>query len=40
MGRYGACMGERSGRCRVLVGKVKVRDHFEDLAVDVKVILK
>jgi hypothetical protein len=33
-------MGERSGACRLLVGKPEGKNYFEDPGVNVKIILK
>ena len=35
-----ARMGERTGACRVLVGKLAEKDHLEDLGLDGTIILK
>jgi len=36
---YVVCMRERSGVYRVLVGKLRERDHLEDSGIDGRVIL-
>jgi hypothetical protein len=33
-------MGGKRGECRVLVGKLKERDHLEDLGIGMRIILK
>jgi hypothetical protein len=33
-------MGEKRNECRILVGKLKERDHLEDLRVDGRIILE
>jgi len=35
-----ACMGERRGASRVLVGKLEGKDHLEDPGVDGRIILR
>jgi len=35
-----ACMGERSGAYRDLVGKPEGKGHFEDLGIDGRIILR
>jgi hypothetical protein len=40
MGRAFSTYGERRGLCRFLVGKLRERDHLEDIGVDGRRILK
>ena len=35
-----ACMGEKKNTCRVLVGKPYGKDHFEDVSLDRRTVLK
>jgi len=35
-----SCMGERIGVYRILVGKLRERDHLEDPGVDGRIILR
>ena len=37
---YVACMGDRRGAYRVLVGDLRERDHLQDLGIDERIILK
>jgi hypothetical protein len=37
---YVACMGDRGGAYRDLVGNLKERGHLEDLSMDGRIILK
>ena len=37
---HAACMGDRTGACRVLVRKLEGKDHLEDLGLDGRIILK
>jgi len=37
---HAARTGARTGSCRVLVGKLEVKDHLEDLGLDGSIILK